>query len=330
MITLRRIDIWRNISACITMPLMSAGEFTLIDICFSGQGGSPNGFTRLGIGDDASIHRPEPGMELVVSTDTSVEGIHWPEDYPLDKAADRAVCAALSDLAAMGAEPLCAWLNVSARDSGSVQKMGLGATRALQRYDVELAGGDTCRAPLNILSATVAGQLPEGTAMRRNQAGVSDSLWLVGVLGFHALGLQQWLAGNHDGEFVACVDELKPQLQAGVRLRKLGVKCCIDISDGLLQDAGHLADASQTGMDIEITCVPQWQLLCSKAGEASALQAIAYGGEDYALLCTTPAHQQLPDGLAVKIGSCREGSGVRLLKSGQPIEIQQTGFDHFA
>jgi thiamine-monophosphate kinase len=309
---------------------MSAGEFMLIDTCFKGQGGSSNDFTGLGIGDDASIHRPKSGMELVVSTDTSVEGVHWPENFPLDKAADRAVCAALSDLAAMGAEPLCAWLNVTARDSGAVQEMGLGATRALQRYDVELTGGDTCRSPVNTLSATVAGQLPEGTAMRRDQAGTSDSVWLVGRLGFHALGLQQWIAGNHEGSFVPYFDELKPQLQAGVRLRELGVKCCIDVSDGLLQDAGHLAKASRIGMDFEITSVPEWHLLSSKTEEKSALQAVAHGGEDYALLFTTPAQMQLPDGLAVKIGLCHGGSGVRLLKSGQPITVEKAGFDHFA
>jgi thiamine-monophosphate kinase len=309
---------------------MSAGEFTLIDTCFKGQGGSSNSFTRLGIGDDASIHHPKPGMELVVSTDTSVEGVHWPQDYPLDKAADRAVCSALSDLAAMGAEPLCAWLNVAARGSDAVQKMGLGATRALQRYDVELSGGDTCRSPVNTLSATVAGQLPEGTAMQRSQARALDSLWLVGRLGFHALGLQQWLAGNQEGEFVPYFNELKPQLQAGVRLRDLGVKCCIDVSDGLLQDAGHLADVSHVGMDIEITSVPEWQLLSSKVGEASALQSVAHGGEDYALLCTALPQLQLPDGLAIKIGSCREGSGIQLFKSGQAIKVEKAGFDHFA
>ncbi len=308
---------------------MSAGEFTLIDTYFRGQGGSPNDFTCLGIGDDASIHKLKPGMELVVSTDTSVAGVHWPQDYPLDKAADRAVCSALSDLAAMGAEPLCAWLNVTARDNEAVQEMGLGSTVALGRYDVELVGGDTCRSPLNTLSATVAGQLPEGTAMQRSQAEVSDSLWLIGRLGFHALGLQQWQAGNHEGEFVAFFDEIKPQLEAGIRLRELGVKCCIDVSDGLLQDASHLVDDSRIGMDIEIRSVPDWQFLNSKVGAASALQAVAFGGEDYALLFTAPVQLQLPDGLAVKIGTCREGSGVRLLQSGQAINVEKAGFDHF-
>lgn len=312
------------------MPHMSTGEFILIDECFKEQGGSPNDFTRLGIGDDASIHHPAPGMELVVSTDTSVAGVHWPQDYPLEKAADRAVCSALSDLAAMGAEPLCAWLNVAAKDSEAVQKMGSGATRALRRYNVELAGGDTCRSPVDSLSATVAGQLPEGVAMRRDQAEASDSIWLVGRLGFHALGLQQWQRDNREGEFVLHFDEIKPQLEAGLRLRELGVKCCVDVSDGLLQDAGHLADASHIAMDIEITSVPHWQELCSKAGEASALQAVAHGGEDYALLFTAPSMMQLPDGLAMKIGQCREGAGIRLFQSGRPISVQKTGFDHFA
>jgi thiamine-monophosphate kinase len=166
--------------------------------------------------------------------------------------------------------------------------------------------------------------------MQRNQGGASDFLWLVGRLGFHALGLQQWLAGNQEGEFVPYFDELEPQLQAGIYLRELGVKCCIDVSDGLLQDAGHLADASHISMDIEITSIPDWQLLSSKTGEKSALQAVVHGGEDYALLFTIPAQMQLPDGLAVKIGTCSRGSGIQLLKSGQPITLERAGFDHFA
>ncbi|MDX8407290.1 MAG: hypothetical protein R8L58_02780 [Mariprofundaceae bacterium] len=75
---------------------MGVGEFNLIQACFAGQGGNPKAGTRLGIGDDASIHHPARGMDLVVSTDSSIESIHWPSDFPLSQAADRAVCAALS------------------------------------------------------------------------------------------------------------------------------------------------------------------------------------------------------------------------------------------
>ncbi len=308
---------------------MSEGEFTLIDRLFKHAGGSRKAFTQLGIGDDASIHRLETGMELVVSTDSSVQGVHWPDDFPLDLAADRAVCSALSDLAAMGAEPVCAWLNVMANDNHAVESMGAGSTRALKRYDVELAGGDTCRSATNAISVTVAGQLPEVSAMRRDAALTGDNIWLAGRAGVHALGLQQWLNGLKDGGFVPCFETITPQLETGMQLRKAGVACCIDVSDGLLQDAGHIAEASGVGMDIEITSLPDWNVLCQAVGDASALQLMAHGGEDYALLFTAPAGIYFPDGLAVCIGHCREDAGVSLRVHGEKTNVEKAGFDHF-
>jgi len=309
---------------------MSEGEFTLIRRLFRNAGGSRKAFTRLGIGDDASIHQPQAGMELVVSTDSSVQGIHWPDDFPLDKAADRAVCSALSDLAAMGAEPVCAWLNVMAENSLAVETMGTGSTRALKCYDVELAGGDTCRSATNALSVTVAGQLPQGRAMRRDAAVSDDDIWLVGRVGVHVLGLHQWVNGQKDGVFVSCFETIVPQLDAGIAVRKAGVACCIDVSDGLLQDAGHIALASGIGMDIEVSNLPDWDILSQAVGEQSALQLIAHGGEDYALLFTAPADIQLADVTAVCIGRCRKGEGVRLLLHGEKKDVKKTGFDHFA
>lgn len=309
--------------------MMSEGEFKLIDLLFKDGGGSRKAFTKLAIGDDASIHQPQAGMELVVSTDTSVQGIHWPGDFPLDQAADRAVCSALSDLAAMGAEPVCAWLNVMAENSHAMQSLGIGSTRALKRHDVELAGGDTCRSSTNALSVTVAGQLPEGKSMRRDAALCGDNIWLVGRVGVHALGLQQWLNDQKTETFVPCFETIMPQLDAGVRLRKMGVKCCIDISDGLLQDAGHIARASGIGMDIETTSLPDWDILCQAAGAEKALQLMAHGGEDYALLFTASGGVEIPDDLAVCIGRCRIGEGVSVFIDGEKTDVQQTGFDHF-
>jgi len=308
---------------------MQESEFSLINRLFKRTGSSRNPFTRLGIGDDASIHHLEPGMELVVSTDSSLQGVHWPDDFPLDRAADRAVCSALSDMAAMGAETLCIWLNVMAEHSRAVERMAQGAMAALKRYDVELAGGDTCRSAINALSVSVAGQLPEGTAMRRDSAVSSDNIWLAGRVGWHALGLQQWLNGRQDGAFVPCFEVITPLLQTGIKLRQAGVGCCIDISDGLLQDVGHIAFASGVGMDIEITSVPGWELLCQAVGEDSASALVAHGGEDYALLFTAPDDVSLPDKLAVCIGHCRSGKGVSLLLDGEKTDIEKAGFDHF-
>ncbi|NWF39441.1 thiamine-phosphate kinase [Mariprofundus sp. NF] len=308
---------------------MSDNEFSLIDSHFKGKGGEAHPFTSFSIGDDASIHRPSSGMELVISTDTSVEGVHWPDDYSRVKAADRAVCSALSDLAAMGATPVAVWVNVMARDKRSVKKMAKGVTRALKRYNVELVGGDTCSSKVNALAVTVAGELAEGSAMRRDAANPADNLWLAGRVGFHALGLQQWLNGQCDGEYVHCMDEIRPLLSAGMQLRQMGVACCIDVSDGLLQDAGHLAAASGVGINIEVTQVPQWQQMCEAVGAERFMDSVLHGGEDYALLFTAPADMTFDNELAVNIGSCREGEGVHLYRDGERCSVKKRGFLHF-
>lgn len=308
---------------------MSENEFSIINNYFKGKGGHANSFTCLAIGDDASIHTPHAGMDLVVSSDSSVESIHWPDDFSRVKAADRAVCSALSDLAAMGADPVAVWVNVMARDELSVKKMAKGVSNALRRYNVELVGGDTCSSRVNALAVTVAGEVPEGTAMRRDTAKATDNLWLAGKLGFHALGLQQWLNHQRDGEYIHYLEEITPLLSAGVHLRRMGIKCCIDVSDGLLQDAGHIASASRIGIDIEITEVPKWLQMSNSIGKKAFIDAALHGGEDYALLFTAPAEMHVPAALAVKIGTCREGEGVNLYCNGKLREVEKKGFLHF-
>jgi len=309
---------------------VSDNEFSLIDKHFNGKGGKSHPFTRLAIGDDASLHGLDAGMELVVSTDTSVENVHWPDDLPLEIAADRAVCSALSDLAAMGAAAVAVWVNVMAKDKDAVIGLAEGVGRALKRYNVELVGGDTCSSATNALAVTVAGELPVGSAMRRNGACEGDLIWIAGTLGFHALGLKQWMSGNKQGDFVHHINEIIPRLKTGVLLREIGVACCIDVSDGLLQDAQHLATASGIGMDIEVTQLTEWSKLCHHADDAkTALEAVVHGGEDYALLFTTPASIQLPDGLATKIGSCRTGNDVRIYRDGELCHLKKQGFLHF-
>ncbi|RLL51898.1 thiamine-phosphate kinase [Mariprofundus sp. EBB-1] len=309
---------------------MAEGEFKLINRLFKGAGGSAKGFTSFGIGDDGSIHKPTAACELVVSTDSSVQNVHWPDDFSLDKAADRAVCSALSDLAAMGAEPVCVWLNVMAVDSTAVELLGQGATAALRRYDVELAGGDTSKSATNAVSVTVAGELPAGSAMRRDGAKTGDVVWLCGKLGFHAAGLKQWFDKEYDGLFIQHFETLTPQLQAGIALRERGIACCIDVSDGLLQDAEHICHASKIGMELEINKVPDWAYLSDQLGESAALNNVMQGGEDYALLFTAPAHMAFPDELALKIGHCRQKPGVALLLNGKKVDIGSKGYDHFS
>lgn len=308
---------------------MSGGEFELIDRLFGACRTTAHPFTTLGIGDDCSIHQPASGMELLVSSDSSVQSIHWPADMPLDMAANRALCAALSDLAAMGAEAHSLWLNLMAVSADAMEQMAIGAKQACSRYRVDLSGGDSCRSPVNAVSVTVAGEAPVATAMRRDCAEVGDAVWMIGRVGFSALGLQQWLKGERDGGAVAAFTAIEPLLNQGVTLRDAGVRCCIDVSDGLRQDAGHIAAASNVGMEIELSALPEWSRLCREAGQARAAELAAGGGEDYALLFTAPASLNMPNIGAMRIGACICGSGVELLVDGQPLRIDAPGFDHF-
>lgn len=306
-------------------------EFELIEHAFRRRVTHTHATTRIPNGDDASVHRLPDGMEMAFSTDSSVAGMHWPEAMSLVPAADRAVCAALSDMAAMGAEAAWVWLNVLAQDADDADAMGEGAARALNRYELELAGGDTTKAPVNALAVTVGGLLPERQAMVRNAARVGDDVWLCGTVGHAAFGLYQWLEGERSGPFIDAFSHVEARLKEGVLLRDLGVRCCVDVSDGLVQDAGHISDDSHVALHLSLRNLPAGRELIATAGERMAVQCMLHGGEDYALLFTAPPElgPALQD-IATPIGSCREGSGVHLWDGDDEIEITGRGYEHFA
>lgn len=305
-------------------------EFDLIQMAFRIGSPNPHPSTSVLNGDDASVHEIPTGMEIVVSTDSSISGVHWPDNFPLDKAADRAVCAALSDLAAMGAEACWAWVSVMSSSSDDLIRLGEGVNAALSRYSIELAGGDTAYSSVNALSVTVGGMVPKGKAMQRNKAKKGDRVWIIGKAGFSSLGLKQWMADMEEGYFKRYFETIKPKLEQGVRLRELGIRCCIDVSDGVLQDAGHIAKASGVSMKLELSNFTGWNILCHKVGEKSAVKAVVGGGEDYALLFTAPEGMGWLDSFATCIGSCSDGTGVEILLDGEAVKGVDPGYNHFA
>jgi len=306
------------------------GEFELIQAAF--RDGAPNAHLTTSVknGDDASVHAVPDGMELVISTDASISGVHWPDGFALQSAADRATCAALSDLAAMGAEACWAWVSVMSRSQDDLLELGKGVNAALSRYSVELSGGDTAYSSVNALTVTVGGIVPVGKAMCRNGAKKGDGAWIIGRAGFSSLGLKQWMAEMEEGYFKRYFEEIKPKLEQGVRLRDLGIRCCIDISDGILQDASHIAQDSSVGMRLDLESFPGWDLLCRKVGEKSAIRAVVSGGEDYALLFTASEGMGWLDSFATQVGVCTDGTEVEIRLNGTMLEGLEPGFDHFA
>ncbi|MDQ6986182.1 MAG: thiamine-phosphate kinase [Mariprofundaceae bacterium] len=310
---------------------MSVGEFDLIHQAFRCKAPFIHSTTRVANGDDASVHALPAAYDLVVSTDMSMAGVHWPHDFPLKDAACRAVNAALSDLAAMGAEAAWLWCCAAVTDVQAAEQMGEGIAAALANCGIELAGGDTVRADTNSLSVTVAGMLPEATAMRRDAACVGDDVWLCGHAGLAAYALQQWQQGQRSEDKIEAFRVITPQLDVGIAIREMGVRCCIDVSDGLLADAGHLAAASALSVEIEAEKVPGFNALCRFLSRNEAIPLLLTGGEDYALLFTASANfREHLTALATCIGRCTSGAGVNAMLDGKKIEISRRGYEHFS
>ncbi|MDQ6961258.1 MAG: thiamine-phosphate kinase [Mariprofundaceae bacterium] len=305
-------------------------EFKLINQYFKHDYQHPA--TQLGNGDDASVHAIPDGYELVVSSDASVMGSHWPEDFPLKQASDRAVCAALSDLAAMGAEATWVWSTVFLQQPEQAKPIAAGIHAACQRHHIEIAGGDTVKAPYPALNLTVAGLIPSQKVMQRSTAKVGDDLWLYGELGHAALGLQHWQQGITSSVFIDAFSKITPHLKQGKQLRELGIRCCIDISDGLLQDANHIAQASNVQLQIHTEKLNIILLRQDLADEEEALQLALSGGEDYGLLfCACPTLRETLKQISFQqIGTCVEGSNVQVLQHGQEKRAINQGYDHFS
>ena len=292
----------------------------------------------LGIGDDCALLQPAAGQQLAVSTDTLVAGVHFP--HPCDPVllGQRALAVSVSDLAAMGAEPLgfTLALTLPEADPAWLEGFARGLAQMAQSCAIALVGGDTTRGPLS-LTLTVFGQLPTGQALTRAGARPGDLLCVGGSLGDGA-GALPLVLGEQQAEGEA-VDYLlqrygapQPQLALGRWLRGRAT-AAFDISDGLLADCGHIAAASGACLQVELPCLPLSPALRAVAGERARDYALA-GGDDYRLAFSLPPEQlpalqaQWPE--AVVVGRVVAGQGVRLLDGqGHFIEPPRAGYQHF-
>ncbi|MDK2778406.1 MAG: thiamine-phosphate kinase [Pseudomonadota bacterium] len=264
------------------------GEFALIREHFS-HGFPHNAGILLGVGDDASLITLPDGCELAQSIDTQVAGIHFPATAPAHLIAQRALRCAVSDLAAMGAEPQGFHLALTLPDNDRhwLADFTQGLRAAAGEMNIALLGGDTTSGPALIISIQVQGCVPHGQALRRDAARVGDDIWVSGVIGASALALPSVLQQPASASGPAQAYYFpRPQLQLGIALRGIAT-ACLDISDGLLQDAGHIARASGVSL-----------MLCAEDIPAAAgfpgkpwLTCIT-GGDDYQLLFTAPAAQR--------------------------------------
>ncbi len=326
------------------MPL---GEFELIGRYFRSaalEGAGPTAQVTLGIGDDAALITPTADKQLVVSTDSLVLGTHFPPDYIPSNMAYRALAAAVSDLAAMGARPLgfTLALTLPEVDESWLQSFAEGLTEAARDHRISLIGGDTTRGPLNV-NVTVFGEVRPRNVVRRSDAQAGDLLCVGGPLGDGGGGLAIALAKALPADLDdASRDYLlqrfwRPLAQCELGLELAGVASAgLDISDGLLADARHLAAASDLALHIRAADLP-----CSDALRAwpqeQQREWMLGAGDDYVLLFTLPVASircvdvWASQGFEVTvIGEAVAGYGVWLDEGQGYKEVAQSGgFQHF-
>jgi thiamine-monophosphate kinase len=294
----------------------------------------------LGVGDDAALLTVPSGHELAVTTDSLLPGVHFPADLAADAVGHRALAANLSDLAAMGAEP--AWvllaLSLPAADETWLESFSRGFFALAKQHRVALVGGNIARGPLNI-TITAQGFVPEGQALTRRGAKPNDLIFITGYPGDAAAGLKLLQSGAADMQD-ACVRRFaypEPRIEAGMALRGLATSC-IDISDGLLADLGHVLEASGTGATLLTAKLPLSKRLLQLHGMEAAQALALTGGDDYELLFTAPSERQGEvehrlKGLAcpvASIGSMEAKPGLRCLEaSGHGLKLTEPGYRHF-
>jgi len=307
-------------------------EFELIQRYFAGATGTS---VPLGVGDDAALLAVSPEYDLVTSCDTMVAGRHFLAEGDPGALGWKALHAAASDLAAMGARPLGCLLALTLPgvDEPWLEGFARGMAEAATALELPLVGGDTTRGPLTI-GVTVMGETPIKGAMRRSGARPGDLLAVTGSLGDAAAAL----AGAEDTALQQRLHRPTARLAEGQALRGLA-RAAVDLSDGLLADVGHVCTASRVGVDIRADLLPASAAL--QALDASASDVLHWqvaGGDDYELaLAISPdvirhavaSCDQLATALTV-VGRFRNGEGVRLLhSSGTEITMETDGYRHF-
>lgn len=298
---------------------------------------SANSAVKAGIGDDCAVLRPKPGFELLVTTDLCIEDVHFRRAWhPPAAVGHRCLTRGLSDIAAMGGEPLACFLSLGLpADLSSTWVNGFlrGQLALARRHKVQLAGGDISSAPRITADIIVTGQVPSGTAILRSGANPGDRIYVTGTLGGSAASLKQLLGGKRikatksNPHFYPT-----PRVEVGESLRKSHLaSAIIDISDGLSVDLTHICDESGVSAVLSSNKIP--------IAKNASLELALHGGEDYELLFTASKRAKIPSRIAevpiTQIGEIRNrrdySSAIQIMDdNGKVRPLPQRGWEHFA
>jgi thiamine-monophosphate kinase len=315
----------------IVMPL---GEKKLIQqIRRSARGGES---VVTGIGDDCAVLSVPPGHELLVTTDFTIEKVHFRRDWHRPELVGRrCLTRGLSDIAAMGGEPRAAFLSLAVPSDVPqkwVDRFLKGLLDLAEEFKVPLAGGDTAQSAGGILAdIVVVGSVPQGEAVLRSGAKAGEQVYVTGELGGSAAALARLEESKPLGaEYVRHFRPLA-RVAVGQWLRQRGVaSAMIDVSDGLSTDLEHICQESHVGAEIEAEAIPRAQVGLGK--KRVALELALHGGDDYELLFTSAA--AIPsevEGVRVtRIGRTTQSAGMRLIGAdGKARRLAAAGWEHF-
>nr|WP_245214390.1 thiamine-phosphate kinase [Pararoseomonas indoligenes] len=300
----------------------------------------------LDLQDDAAVITPPPGRELVLAADAMVEGVHYLPDDPPETVGRKLLRVNLSDLAAMGAEPL-AYLMTTALPRGTPPDWLAGFASGLaedqREFGIHVLGGDTVSIPgPACLSLTIIGTVPPGQALRRAGARAGDDLWVSGTIGDGALGLavlQGRIKADGEGHLARRYRLPEPRLALGRALRGVA-RAAMDVSDGLAQDLGHLCRAGGVGAVLELSALPLSAPAAALVASDPDLRArLAAGGDDYELLfAADPADRERVEAAsraastpATRVGRFTDGlASVTVLgPEGGAVSLPRGGWSHF-
>lgn len=290
-----------------------------------------------GIGDDCAVLRLPAGHEVLLTTDFTLEGIHFRREWhAAEVVGRRCLTRGLSDIAAMGGRPLAAFLSLAVpRDLPQrwVDTFLKGLLQLADEFSTPLAGGDTAESRSGILTdIAVLGAVPPGKAVLRSGARFGDSIYVTGELGGASAALQSLLAGEkiRPRDFPRHFHPT-PRVAAGEFLRGKAT-AMIDLSDGLSTDLAHICEESRVGAEIEAGRIPRART--GPKRHLVALEHALHGGEDYELLFTAPARLKIPARIAgvsiQRIGRIRRSAGILLIhEDGRKQALSPAGWEHF-
>jgi thiamine-monophosphate kinase len=298
----------------------------------------------LGVGDDAALLRVSEGHQLAISVDMLVAGTHFFHDAAPYDIGWKSLAVNISDMAAMGATPKWATLAIALPEINEpwLTEFSRGLFACADKFRVDLIGGDTTRGPLTI-SVQIMGEIPSGHALQRDGAKLDDDIWVSGNLGSAALGLAHLQNKIMLDSEVAehCLQALhtpmpRTALGLGLALRNIA-NSCIDVSDGLLADLGHILEASNLGATLTLDDITCHDYLRAHLDQPIIQQCVLARGDDYELVFTAPqlqrhAIEQLGQQLNLPlslIGKTTENLGIKVTYKQQLLDISKKGFDHF-